>query len=137
MTRSRWLQALVFSATLSLASGCAAPQTTLHPGRHPTSHLVQLNVGHGPVDREVQVSRGNQDMVYWKNNDVRGQTLRFEKWPFIEPWQEIQIKVGQTTNYFHVFDDGHKGKVTFHYHVVPGIKGDTGAPDPPAVVVND
>lgn len=141
MIRSRGLRGIATAALLALLAGCApvtGTQSTAQSGtRSPVNKTVELIVGKGPVDHDVQVSRKNKDTVSWKNRDGRGQTLRFDAWPFAEPWQEIYIKSGQLVGPYHIYDDGRTGKKTFHYHVVPGIKGDPGDPDPPGVVVND
>lgn len=82
----------------------------------------------GIVNHRQPVKVG--DCVQWRDQTGVRRTLKFESWPFTEPWQLIDVPANGYSNVFHV------APVTLKsYPYVPDPMSAIGPPDPPAVVV--
>jgi hypothetical protein len=95
----------------------------------------------GPDDMKPTLSRGKGARVRWSNQDVRGHTITFTDWPFVEPPEAIRIAAGEKSRWYTVYSD--EPKTSHEYAIDPPIKKQVspstgnGPPDVPCVVVDE
>jgi hypothetical protein len=83
---------------------------------------------------KVPLSRGHGDRVRWSNQDDRGHTISFTDWPFAEPPEAIQVRVGEKSHWYTVYAKQADGK--YEYSIDPPLKpASNGPPDGPSVEV--
>jgi hypothetical protein len=75
-----------------------------------------------PSPKDLYLSQGKKEGVFWDNGTDRGRTIRFklQEWPFVEPPQDIQIPAGAKSKCFHIYQGAAK-YYPFTYTVDPTL----------------
>lgn len=106
------------------------PQPTWGLAGAPTcARLITIKITKkGFVNHRQPVKVG--DCVQWKDLTGQGRCLKFDRWPFTEPWQMICISANGVSNVYHV------GAVSYgSYPYMPDTPLPVGPPNPPDLVV--
>ena len=95
-------------------------------------HLKE-RVGADPV--QPKLSKKDNDSLSWHNQTDRGHSIIFESWPFVEPWQIIQVAAKSQSPQFTLYKDAPNG--AYGYSIEPSINPPSGPPGDPSVLVGD
>jgi hypothetical protein len=89
----------------------------------------------GTVDPQFpRLSEKGKDRIRWWNKDVRGHTLTFQLWPFVEAPGPIQINAGKKSKWFTVFSSAQQRG--YDYDIDPPITPPNQGPDTPAIIAD-
>jgi hypothetical protein len=96
---------------------------------------VHLRDRVGAVPAQVPLSKQSVDTVSWHNQTDRGHSIIFDSWPFVEPFQIIQVPAKSQSPQFTVYKDALNG--AYGYSIEPNINPPSGPPGDPNVLIGD
>jgi len=96
---------------------------------------VDLKEKVGADPEQVPLLKKNPDQVFWRNKTDRGHTIIFTAWPFVEPFQNIEVPAKGNSKTFTVYKGAANG--AYGYAIVPSINPPSGPPGDPSVLVGD
>lgn len=96
---------------------------------------IDLKAGVGADPERPTLSKKKTDSVFWRNKTDRGHTILFGTWPFVEPWQPIQVPAKSDSPEFTVYAGISNGD--YSYSIEPSINPSSGPPGDPSVLIGD
>jgi hypothetical protein len=96
---------------------------------------VHLKERVGADPEQLPLSKRSNDTVSWHNQTDRGHSIVFTSWPFVEPFQVIQVPAKAQSPQFTVYKDALNGP--YGYSIEPNINPPSGPPGDPNVLLGD